>query len=507
MKRTFVLASAIAITFGLTTMPLWGRGPGGRGGGGYGGGRGGGYGGGGGRGGYGGFHGGQEGRGGSDGFHGGEEGGGRGGSGGSGRPAGNYAQSGARPGAAANGSRYGNAAGSNLNGNHMQNWQQQQHQPYNNWYQGHGNWGNGALANTAGSYAHPWAGSGVGAAAGLTGAAALGTAGMAGWGLGAAYYNSGYQPYYNPYSDGDGSSGSGGYDYSQPVQVVQYADPSQSPQDGGNAAPSNAPTASDQALQESERARRAFRNQDYTGALNNANQALKQMPGDPGLHEVRALTLFALGRYQPSAAAVHSILAVGPGWNWTTMIGLYGDDQQKYTEQLRALETYSQNNPDSSAAHFLLAYHYLTANHSDAAEKELKRVVELTPKDQVAAQLLAVITKPQSEGSTTTPAAAPGAGEKPMTAAALVGDWTSRRDDGSTIQVKFTPDSKFTWIYTAGGKTQQFSGTSADANGLLALQRDDGNAMMAHVTAADGGGFRFRVQGGPPKDPGVIFTH
>lgn len=229
--------------------------------------------------------------------------------------------------------------------------------------------------------------------------------------------------------------------------------------------------------------------------------------GRSGFARVSVLALFALSRYQPSAAAVHSILAVGPGWNWTTMIGLYGDDQQKYTEQLRALEAYSQSNPDSSAAHFLLAYHYLTASHTDSAEKELKKVVELTPKDQVAAQLLAVIAKPQTEGSPTTPPAAPGSTEKPMTATALVGDWTSRRDDGSTIQLKFANDSKFTWIYTAGGKTQQFSGTSADANGLLALQRDDGNAMMAHVTATDGGGFRFRLQGGPPNDPGLIFSH
>jgi len=94
-----------------------------------------------------------------------------------------------------------------------------------------------------------------------------------------------------------------------------------------------------------------------------------------------------------------------------------------------------------------------------------------------------------------------------MIASALVGDWTSRRDDGSTIQLKFTNNSKFTWIYTAGPKTQQISGTEADANGLLALQLDNGNAMMARVTSMDGGGFRFRLVGGPPNDPGLIFAH
>jgi len=275
---------------------------------------------------------------------------------------------------------------------------------------------------------------------------------------------------------------------------------------GGGGAPSNVPTASDAALQQGQRARTAFRNQDYTGALNDATAALKQMPGDPGLHEFRALALFALGQYQPAAAAIHSILAVGPGWNWTTMIGLYGDDDATYTKQLRALEQYVESNPSSSSARFLLAYHYLTCTHTDDAAKELKKVIELTPNDTVAAQLLATIAKPESGGSTTPPAAA-GSNEKPMAASALIGDWTSHRNDGSTIQLKFTSDSKFTWIYTAGGKTQQFGGTAADANGLLALQRDDGNAMMAHVTAADGGGFRFRLVGGPPNDPGLLFTH
>ncbi len=89
----------------------------------------------------------------------------------------------------------------------------------------------------------------------------------------------------------------------------------------------------------------------------------------------------------------------------------------------------------------------------------------------------------------------------------MVGDWTSRRDDGSTIELKVTNDSKFTWIYTANGKTQTLSGTAGDVNGLLALQQTNGNALMAHVTAIDGGGFRLRLVGGPANDPGLVFSH
>jgi len=392
-----------------------------------------------------------------------------------------------------------NLNANNFNGSHLQQLQQQQ--PGNNWYQGHGNWGNGQVANAAGN----WAGSGVGAAAAGWGAAgAAAAAAVPGWGLGAGYYNSGYGSYSNPYYSGD--DGSSGYDYSQPVQSVQYNAPSQSPQGDGGASngSNNAPTASEDALQHGEAARTAFRNQDYSKALSEANLALAKMPGDPGLHEFRALVLFALGQYKPAAAAVHSLLAVGPGWNWTTMIGLYGDDVSVYTTQLRALESEITSNPDSSADHFLLAYQYLTENQTDAAAWQLKKVIELTPKDQLAPQLLATITKP---AETPAPAAPAASNEKPLSASALVGDWTSRRDDGSTIELKFTSDSKFTWIYTANGKAQKLSGTAADVNGLLALQQNDGNALMGHATATDGGGFRLRLMGGPANDPGLVFSH
>ncbi len=243
MKRTLLLASSAAIIGLVLAAPVWARGFGG---GGYGGGRGGyggggrgGYGGGGyhggemgGRGGYGGYHGGEEGHGNySDGFHGGEEGyhGGYGGNGqhpgsfgGQSPTAGNFGSQAAGHNLSnVNPSNLSNLQGagknlnpnnlnpSNFNGSHLQ-----QQQPWNNWYQGHGNWGN---TNTAGN----WAGSGLGAAAGL-GAADLGAAAAAvpGWGMGSAYYDSGYGSYSNPYYSGD--DGSSGYDYSQPVQAVQY---------------------------------------------------------------------------------------------------------------------------------------------------------------------------------------------------------------------------------------------------------------------------------------------
>ena len=46
------------------------------------------------------------------------------------------------------------------------------------------------------------------------------------------------------------------------------------------------------------------------------------------VHEVRALILFAHGQYKPAAAAIYSVLSVGPGWDWPTLSGFYADPSE-----------------------------------------------------------------------------------------------------------------------------------------------------------------------------------
>ena len=95
------------------------------------------------------------------------------------------------------------------------------------------------------------------------------------------------------------------------------------------------------------------------------------MPNDPTLHEFRALTLFALKRYDEAAAPLYAVLSVGPGWDWTTLISLYADPET-YTQQLRALESLLHPEPESAAAHFVLAYQYLTEEHAEAAVRAVE---------------------------------------------------------------------------------------------------------------------------------------
>ena len=63
-------------------------------------------------------------------------------------------------------------------------------------------------------------------------------------------------------------------------------------------------------------ARDAFQAGAFARALSLTDLALQLYPNDPVLHEFRALCLFALGRYDETAAVLYAVLTAGPGWDW-----------------------------------------------------------------------------------------------------------------------------------------------------------------------------------------------
>ena len=176
-----------------------------------------------------------------------------------------------------------------------------------------------------------WGGYGLGYGLGL------GT-GLMAWGLGSSLYSGwGYMPYSNPYSSYAMAPAGGAqpvYDYSQPIDTT--------------AAPPD-DSVSDPAVAAFDQARDAFKAGDYQTALNLTDQALKAMPNDPSIHEFRAQVLIALQRYEEAAAELYGVLAVSPGWDWTTLIGLY-PNIDVYTAQLRALEQSIGTHPNNAAA-------------------------------------------------------------------------------------------------------------------------------------------------------------
>src|SRR4029450_13805302 len=119
------------------------------------------------------------------------------------------------------------------------------------------------------------------------------------------------------------------------------------------------PGVSQEAIKKFDEARAAFADGKYEQALKLPDEAAAKMPRDAVLHEFRSLVLFALKRYPESAAAIHAVIAVGPGWDWKTLSSLY-PDVDTYTAQLRALENYRDTHPKSADGHFLAGYHYMT---------------------------------------------------------------------------------------------------------------------------------------------------
>ena len=228
------------------------------------------------------------------------------------------------------------------------------------------------------------------------------------WGIGATWWDWNTPDtyvYYNPYvtyvADPVYNYAVPVYTYSGDTAVNQDKPLPATEGSPATEATQNEPTTAEEqsAMQYFETARNAFKDANYTKALEEVNRAIEIMPNDAVLHEFRGLSLFAIGKYNQAAAVVNSALASGPGWSWETMISLYKDPEQ-YTKQLRNLEEFVDQHEKDSAAKFLLAYQYLVMGYTDHAEAELKEVVKLQPKDVLSQRLLHMIEQSQTEGNT-----------------------------------------------------------------------------------------------------------
>ncbi len=222
------------------------------------------------------------------------------------------------------------------------------------------------------------------------------------WGL--PWYSSGYgygggygygYPYYSAYTDwGYPSYYSNPYYVAVDNSVVDYSQLIAEPAEE---------SASDVGLQNFDDARAAFKLGDYTRAMQLVDTALVTMPLDSVLHEFRALILFAQGNYEEAASVLHPVLSAGPGWNWSTLLGLY-PNVDVYTQQLRALEKYRNDHKQSALVRFLLGYHYLTCGHNTAAADEFAKAVALQPDDQLSRGLYKQLTGEELIAATKEPA-------------------------------------------------------------------------------------------------------
>jgi len=319
------------------------------------------------------------------------------------------------------------------------------------------------------------------------------------WLYGGSLYGYGYSSYSNPYysalSYGSPALAGLSYDYSQPINMVS-GPPAES--------------AADEAAALFNSGRDSFKKGDFGQALQQSDAALARNPNDASLHEFRALCLFALGRYDEAATALYAVLSVGPGWDWPTLINLY-PNINVYTSQLRALESYAKNNPQSASSRFVLAYQYATEGFLDDAANVLKQVVALKPNDTLSAKLLEQIQAAQQKPAGA-PATAPTVPE-PVAAnttvpegATISGSWTTEPNADTRVSLAIQPGGAFQWQVTQKNQTREFSGTSNFGGGILTLVPDKTPPIVGRVTWTDPNHMTFRVVGDSPDAPGLSFA-
>ncbi len=388
---------------------------------------------------------------------------------------------------------------------------------HGNWYNGYWGWHRPMINNFyGGNGGYGW-GMGTGLLMG----------GLSGWALGSSLNNWGYMPYSNPYYVptntvsvsqpiyADGASQptytQANYNYSQPINTE---------------APTPDQAVSDQALATFDQARNDFMSTNYQAALTGVEKAIGQLPNDAVLHEFRAITLFALGRFADASSTLYPVLSIQPGMDWTTLSSLY-TNINTYTAQLRALEADRDANPNNPADLFLLGYLYSSMGYKDQAANELTKLVAIEPKDTLSAGLLKAIQnsdKSLSDGTGTVAAAnnaadapAPATQEttankpetvrNPVPAPMLTGSWSAKPDESRAITLTFESDSKFTWSFTQpSGPASMFKGTYTYAEGVLTLvSNQNGQVMVGRLEKQADNQFQFVTVGSGKGDPGLNF--
>jgi tetratricopeptide (TPR) repeat protein len=351
-----------------------------------------------------------------------------------------------------------------------QNWFGDHYGRYGGWYAGYapGYWGR---------WDYLWDQYPAAAAVGLTW-----------WAANSLAYGLGYWNYANPY-----------YEESMPVYYTEPVITLPIEPASETSAPA-APEANSDAVAKFDQARASFYDGRYDEALKLTDAAIALMPHDAVLHEFRSLVLFALGRYAESAAAIHPVLAVGPGWDWKTLSSLYRDGDT-YTTQLRALESAGEKNPKAGDVRFLLGYHYLTCGYLDEALAQFRAARQLHPEDLVSASLVATLSPREAAAGEPPDAQAP----KPVGADEVVGQWAAAGPKAAKFSMDLGKDGTFTWGFTQGKRKEQVKGVYTITGNVLAMEPDTGGTVLAELTMKGADSVNFKIIGGAADDRGLEF--
>jgi hypothetical protein len=183
----------------------------------------------------------------------------------------------------------------------------------------------------------------------------------------------------------------------------------------------------------------------------------------------------------------------------------------------------------------------MVQGHKDAAATQFQYVVQLEPKDQLSARFAAALgakppelpklpaqlaqaegagpAKPrdlaQIEGAASEPPrpeGEPPAGEQtqapppPAPPESLMGNWSAKPDDKTSIALTLNPDGTFAWTVSQNGTNQTLQGWAGYQDQVLTLAQEQGPPLVGKIAIDPAGKrFTFKPPGAPKAVAGLSF--
>jgi hypothetical protein len=185
-----------------------------------------------------------------------------------------------------------------------------------------------------------------------------------------------------------------------PVPVPSYADENPYavdnsvglPTDNADYTPSSGTTDPAAVSSESfdQQGEYAFRARDYMAANRDWQHAVVDDPSNGALAMKLALAMFAVGKYREAAGTTQQVLVLLPQEKWGQAVSDYKKlyaNPKDYLDQLKSLAKAAADKPNDPALRFLLGFHYGYSGRVADAVRELNKLVQLEPKDQLGRKL------------------------------------------------------------------------------------------------------------------------
>jgi tetratricopeptide (TPR) repeat protein len=134
----------------------------------------------------------------------------------------------------------------------------------------------------------------------------------------------------------------------------------------------------------------AFHARDYMAANRAWQHAVVDDPSNSALAMKLALAQFAVGKYSEAAGATQQVLMILPPEKWGQAVSDYKKlyrNPKDYLDQLKNLAKAAADKPNDPALRFLLGVHYGYSGRVADAVRELNKLVQLEPKDQLGRKL------------------------------------------------------------------------------------------------------------------------